>query len=287
MSERPEAAMPKPAGSDRATAIAQRQQRERAYHRAFAEQHRDKAEQPVLLDVIAPGPRRPWNGYWTAYDLLMAQKPAGKRVLVPGCGFGEDAIRLAALGAEVHASDLSPELLEIARRRAARMGLPEIRFDAMPAEALSYPDDFFDLVYFNDILHHSDILAAAAEAQRVLKPGGTVVANELYTHSALQRVRNSRLIAGFLHRRLAPFIYGTATPYITADERKIDERELALLEAILQPGVRRCFFLLLGGRLLPAHWRGVARFDHAMLSALGRAGRFLAGRVVIAGTVRK
>jgi ubiquinone/menaquinone biosynthesis C-methylase UbiE len=157
----------------------ERQRRERVYHEEFAKRYRDKITEPVQFDVIEPGPRRPWNGYWTVYDLLTADDLAGKRVLVPGCGFGEDAIRIARLRAEVHAFDLSPDLLEIACQRAARVGVTGIHFDVMPAEALAYPDDFFDLIFFNDILHHVDIPKAVAEARRVLKSGGKVVANEL------------------------------------------------------------------------------------------------------------
>jgi ubiquinone/menaquinone biosynthesis C-methylase UbiE len=272
---------------DENTALDDRQRRERAYHEDFAARHRDKAEQPVNLDVISPGPRRPWNAFWTAYDLLMAEKPEGKRVLIPGCGFGEDAIRLASLGADVHASDLSPDLLDIARRRAERMGVANIHFDVMPAESLSYSDGFFDLVFFNDILHHVDIPAAIAETCRVLKPGARVVANELYTHSALQRVRESRLVSGFVYARMVRFIYGSDRPYITEDEHKINERELAVLETALAPGARYMFFLFAGGRLLPADWRSVQRFDRALLNTSETIGRHLAGRVVLAGTIRK
>ncbi len=264
-----------------------RQRRERAYHEDFAARHKDKAEQPVGLDVISPGPRRPWNAFWTAYDLLMTERPAGKRVLIPGCGFGEDAIRLAKLGADVHASDLSPDLLDIAQRRAERMDAGGIHFDVMPAEALTYPDDFFDLVFFNDILHHVDIPGAVAETRRVLKPGGRVVANELYTHSSLQKVRESRFVSGFMYRLMVRFIYRGDTPYITEDEHKINERELAVLERELAPDARYMFFLFTGGRLLPADWLAVQKMDRALLSTSDAVGRRLAGRVVLAGTIRK
>lgn len=265
----------------------ERQRRERDYHKQFAHRYRDKITEPVLLDIIEPGPRRPWNGYWATYDLLTAESLAGKRVMVPGCGFGEDAIRLAKLRAEVHAFDLSPDLLEIARQRAAKMGVTGIHFDVMPAEAPAYPDDFFDLILFNDILHHVNIPKAAAEARRVLKAGGKVIVNEPYTHSLMQRVRESRLVSGFLYRRMVRFIYGTDKPYITEDEHKIDERELAVLEAILRPGSLHRYFLFLGGRILPKDWLAVAKFDRAFLAMIGRAGRIFAGRVVLAGTVAK
>jgi ubiquinone/menaquinone biosynthesis C-methylase UbiE len=264
-----------------------RQHRERAYHEAFAQRHSHKKSEPVPLDVIEPGPRRPWNGYWTTYDLLMTEGLHGKRVMIPGCGFGEDAIRVAKLGAEVYAFDLSPDLLEIARQRAALMGVNGIHFDSMPAETLSYPDNFFDIVFFNDILHHVDIAKSVAESKRVIKPGGRVIANELYTHSLMQRVRESRLVTGFLYRLMVKFIYGTTETYITEDEHKIDEHELALLEAVLRPGSKHYYFLFLAGRLFPAVWVRVAKFDRAVFAAFPAFGRLLAGRILIDGTIEK
>jgi ubiquinone/menaquinone biosynthesis C-methylase UbiE len=264
----------------------ERQQRERAYHEEFAQHNRDKIIQPVLLSVIESGPRRPWNGYWTAYDLLMDENLAGKRVLVPGCGFGDDAIRLAKLRAEVYTFDLSPDLLEIARQRAERMAISGIHFEVMPAEALAYRDDFFDLVYFNDILHHVNIPKAVSEAQRVLKSDGKVIANELYTHSLLQWLRESRLVSGFLYPRMIRFIYGTDKPYITEDEHKINEHELNILTKILsEKSCNQKYFLFIGGRILPAHWLKVAKFDRAVFAMIGPVGRIFAGRVVLAGTI--
>jgi ubiquinone/menaquinone biosynthesis C-methylase UbiE len=267
----------------------ERQRRERDYHARFAKSHRDKINEPVELEVIEGGPRRPWNGYWTAYDLLLAEmSSAGKRVLVPGCGFGDDAIRLAKLRAEVYAFDLSPDLLEIARQRAAKMSVAGIHFDEMPAEALAYPDNFFDLVYFNDILHHVNILKSVAETRRVLKLGGKVIANEPYTHSLLQRARESHLVTSLLYPRMVRFIYRTDTPYITEDEHKIDERELALLTSILQPeSLRQRYFLFLMGRIFPLHWGKIAKLDRALFAMMGPARRIFAGRVVLTGTVAK
>src|SRR3954447_17139232 len=92
----------------------ERQQRELAYHEARAARMRDKIDEPVNLDIIEDTARRPWNGYWSAYDSLLAEALAGKHVLVLGCGYGEDAIRLGKLGANVHASDLSPALVDVA-----------------------------------------------------------------------------------------------------------------------------------------------------------------------------
>jgi 2-polyprenyl-3-methyl-5-hydroxy-6-metoxy-1,4-benzoquinol methylase len=267
-------------------AVSERQARERAYHEAYALKNEGKRRERVLLDVVESTSRRPWNAYWSTYDMLIAPDLKRARILVPGCGFGEDAIRLAKLGAAVYAFDLSEDLLDIARARAELMGTPEIQFGVMPAEALTYENHFFDAVFFNDILHHVNIPAALREIHRVLKPNGVVVANELYTHSILQRVCESRFVKQFLYRRMVRFIYGADVPYITEDEHKIDERELALLESYLQPNFTSRYFLLLGGRLLPANWKAVARLDHVILRCIGPLGRFFGGRVILKGLMR-
>lgn len=56
----------------------------------------------------------------------------------------------------------------------------------------------------------------------MLKSGGKVIAIERYTHSLMQRIRESRLVSSLLYHRIVRFIYGTDKPYITEDEHKIN-----------------------------------------------------------------
>jgi ubiquinone/menaquinone biosynthesis C-methylase UbiE len=265
--------------------VTDRQARERAYHEQFASEHAEKVNLPVLVDIIDPGHRRPWNAVWAAYDRLMEEKLAGKRVLVPGCGFGDDAIRLALLGADVHAGDLSPDLIEIAAQRSRLMNTA-VQFAVNTAENSSYPDNFFDLIYFSDVLHHADIPATITEARRVLKPDGRVVVNELYTHSATQKLRNNFFVEKVVYPRMVRFIYGTCKPYITEDEHKIDQHELAIVESLVSDK-RLDFYLLVGGRVLPKDWPAVAKTDRFVLRQSQWLGRLLASRLVMTGTVVK
>ena len=55
--------------------------------------------------------------------ILLSKIYREKNVLVVGCGFGDDALYLAKLGANVCAFDLSPDSLSIARALAEREGL--------------------------------------------------------------------------------------------------------------------------------------------------------------------
>jgi len=85
------------------------------------------------------------------FTYLIDKDLTNKKVLVVGCGFGEDALNLAKAGAEVHAFDLSPESISVAKQLAEREQL-EISFREMTAENLDYEDGFFDIVIARDIL---------------------------------------------------------------------------------------------------------------------------------------
>jgi len=269
-------------------ALTARQLSELEFHRGHAASRHELIDTPVATDILGRQARRPWNAYWSMYDAIIAAVPAGKAVLVPGCGFGDDAIRLAMLGARVSAFDLSPESLDIAQARAARAGLEHaIDFRQMPAEDLSaYGDDSFDLVVFVDILHHVDIAPAILEIARVTRPGGRVIGDELYTHSLLQRVRESAVVEKLAYPLMRRWIYNGAEPYITPDEHKIDEAELALVLGVLdKPSVD--FFGMAEGRLFPSRMVAASKIDRAVLRRAGPAARRLGSRVVFSGAVRK
>jgi SAM-dependent methyltransferase len=69
----------------------------------------------------------------------------GRRALVVGCGYGDDAEWLVGLGFRVLAFDISPTAIAAARRR-----FPESRVDYQVADVLNLPRDWlhaFDFVF--------------------------------------------------------------------------------------------------------------------------------------------
>jgi ubiquinone/menaquinone biosynthesis C-methylase UbiE len=260
--------------------LTDRQQRERDYHRQFAERAAKHFHAPPALDILADPSRRWWLSNWKAYEFLLRTDLHGKRVFVPGCGFGGDAIRLATLGAEVYASDISPEQIELARQRAERAGVHNINFGTLPAEDTGYSDAFFDLALFVGVFHHIDIPSALRELRRIMKPGAALIAREVYSHSATQRLRENRLIDRVLYPAMSRFIYGSMN-YITEDERKLNQHDLDLIrDAVTEFRVE--YFDMAAGRLFPSAMTALCRADRAALKTFGAAGRVLAGRVVIA-----
>ena len=73
--------------------------------------------------------------------------------------------------------DLSPEMLEVAKKRLSR-GYSNYTLKVADAYSLPYPDGTFDLVmnsYMFDLLPESDFSTVLAEFKRVLKSGGRMV----------------------------------------------------------------------------------------------------------------
>ncbi len=99
---------------------------------------------------------------------------SGQRVLDVGAGTGNASLPGAAAGARVTASDLTPELLDAGRSRAAAQGL-DLEWVEADAEHLPFEDASFDVVMsLIGVMfapHHQE---AADELVRVCRPGGTI-----------------------------------------------------------------------------------------------------------------
>jgi SAM-dependent methyltransferase len=92
---------------------------------------------------------------------------ARSRVLEIGCGAGELAAALGAIGHRVVAVDANAERVAEARARGV---------DARVAEFPAFADGPFDAVLFTHSLHHvHDLDGAVERARELLEPGGVLV----------------------------------------------------------------------------------------------------------------
>ncbi len=98
----------------------------------------------------------------------------GMKVLDVAAGTGNASLPAAKAGADVTASDLTPELLDAGRARAEAEGLT-LEWAEADAEHLPFEDGSFDVVMSSIgamfAPHHQEV---ADELVRVCRPGGTV-----------------------------------------------------------------------------------------------------------------
>ena len=110
---------------------------------------------------------------------LAGIKP-GDKVLDVGCGTGNLTItakHVAGPGGAVFGNDAAPEMIEIARKKAQRLGA-DVTFEVGLIEKIPYPDATFDVVINRLMVHHlpDDLKRQGfAEILRVLKPGGCLL----------------------------------------------------------------------------------------------------------------
>lgn len=106
-----------------------------------------------------------------AYFRDLTHMNSNNTVLEIGCGTGLFSDKVSISGAKIIATDLSENLLQIAREKK----IPNTKFEVADAHHLQYADNSFDIVFGSSVLHHLEMDVALREVFRVLKPGGKIV----------------------------------------------------------------------------------------------------------------
>ena len=132
--------------------------------------------------AMAPGWER-WRAQLTealtpVREWLLAEFDAqpGQTVLELGAGVGDTGFEAAAILGEdgrLISTDFSPEMVDVARRRGAQLGLGNVDHRVIDAERIELDGDSVDRVLCQSTyMLMSDPAAALAETRRVLRPGG-------------------------------------------------------------------------------------------------------------------
>jgi ArsR family transcriptional regulator len=149
-------------------------------------------------------PGRSWAAWSRALGLLLP--PAD--VADIACGEGYLSVECAHWARRVTAIDRSSDVLKRAKALAERRGAKNITWKRGDMENLPMPDASVDVVLLSQALHHAPHPGkAAAEAARVLRPGGRVLVLDLRRHDqewVRERVGDRWL--GFLDAELEQFL---------------------------------------------------------------------------------
>lgn len=170
------------------------------------------------------------------YDLLMAPLEWGVfacrrrrllalahgRVLEVGVGTGINLAYYPA-GIQLTGGDLSPAMLERARGRASRLGIP-VTFVPLDATHLDFPDASFDTVVATLVFCSvEDPLQALRELSRVLVPGGQLLMLE---HVQAERAWLRPLLSGLSRLTARAGEYFDRPTLSTVREAGFDLREV-------------------------------------------------------------
>jgi SAM-dependent methyltransferase len=130
-------------------------------------------------------PLREWFGEIDIYlfdQVLRNRIRPGMSILDAGCGGGRNLHYFLRSGYTVHGVDDSAEAVAAVRALAARWApdLPAESFRVEPVEAMSFPDQSFDVVLSSAVLHfardEAQFHAMLRAMWRVLRPGGLLFA---------------------------------------------------------------------------------------------------------------
>ena len=153
------------------------------------------------LDLPRPSVTRP------RLREMLAPKP-GQRVLEVGPGTGYYALNVAGWlepDGALDVLDVQQEMLDHTMRRAHALGISNIVPTPGDAQALPYPDGYFDAAYLVATLGEvPDKGRALSELRRVLERGGRLVVGEVLLDPhrvSLGELRRLASITGLNHER--------------------------------------------------------------------------------------
>ena len=157
---------------------------ERLFHDEWAKGEKIEEIDVVLSNEICTSPEMRF-----IFDQL--GDISGKSVLDLGCGLGEGAVYFAIKGANVTASDLSPEMVNAAITLGERYGV-SLRPHVSSAEDIGLAKgQQFDIIYAGNLLHHTNIEKTIQGLLPHLKTGGKFISwDPLHYNPAINLYRS-------------------------------------------------------------------------------------------------
>jgi ubiquinone/menaquinone biosynthesis C-methylase UbiE len=192
----------------------------------------------------AADPIKDMDGYARTVDRTRNYLRSTDTALELGCGTGTTALKLAPDVCHMVATDLSGEMIAIAREKAAAQACLNAEFAVATPERAPWPDGSFDAVLAFSLWHLvADRTSALAHIHRVLKPGGVFVSKTPCLAEMNPLIRLALPVMQLVGK--APYV---AIFSATALEREIEAAGFAIIERARHGSGRKDARIFIAGR---------------------------------------
>ncbi len=159
----------------------------------------------------ATDPIKDLTGYERSIERTRSFLGNSDTVLEIGCGTGTTALALAPFVSRIVATDVSSEMIAIAREKAVAQSCQNAEFSVATAERAPGSDGSYDAVLGFNILHLiADRPSTLARIHRLLKPNGLFISKTPCLSEMNPLIRYAVPVAQFFGK--APFVsFFTAT----------------------------------------------------------------------------
>jgi ubiquinone/menaquinone biosynthesis C-methylase UbiE len=230
--------------------------------------------------------------------LAAASVAPGEHALDLACGTGLvtlNAARSVGPHGSVLGTDLSGQMIEVARQRALEQQLANVSFQRMDAETLDLPDATFDVVLCAlGLMYLPDPQRAMREWLRVLKPGGRVAIVVWGQRVNCGWSPVFPIVDAEVDTDVCPLFFSLGEPDVLAQLcsdtgfRKVQQRRIATVLSYVDAD-EACDAAFVGGPVAlawsrfdaPTRARARARYKHAIEPWRRRDGYRIPGEFVI------
>ena len=174
----------------------------------------------------AADPIKDIRGYERTLDRISHLVNSSDTVLEIGCGTGTTALRLAPSVSHLIATDVSSEMIAVAREKATAQSCKNVEFSVATVERAPGRDGTYDAVFAFNLLHLiADRRSALAHVRRLLKSDGLFVSKTPCLSEMNPLIRLGVPVARLIGK--APYVSFFSAPEL---ETEIADAGFAIIE---------------------------------------------------------